>query len=220
MEYFAADFHFSHNKILEFERTQFKSIKEHNNYILSVLENTLKNTDTLWFLGDFGFLTGQDLERFKRIDCKKYIIVGNHDRAPIHYKEVYGFEEAYSFPIYFLKRVVLSHMPIPVDDETINIHGHLHAGYLDMNNYINVNIHMLDYKLLSKKDILNKLYNIPKISKKFMEEWYSEHYVFTKIRDDVYVIQKTEKGKTIYPVLLSKIEESRKLVKMNKEQSK
>ena len=32
-------------------------------------------------------------------------------------------------PIFYNKRILLSHEPLPVTNETINVHGHLHGAY-------------------------------------------------------------------------------------------
>ena len=54
------------------------------------------------------------------------MIKGNHDNRSVnYYKNKFGFEEVYNHPVWFERRIVLSHIPIPVEDDIINIHGHL-----------------------------------------------------------------------------------------------
>ena len=59
MYFISSDFHFSHNRVLEFERRKFKNLFEHNQAILDMLQHKLINnrpkaSDTFYFLGDFG----------------------------------------------------------------------------------------------------------------------------------------------------------------------
>lgn len=190
MIYFTADTHFNHNNVLKYERNQFKTIKEHNDFIMSVIKNTIKDGDVLYHLGDFSMgveLPTDIVKEFKSLPCKKILIAGNHDGAgkdgtiEKHFSGI--FDEIYTKPVYYSNRVLLSHEPLPVTAGTLNIHGHLHGAYLDSPNHINVNIHMMDYKLLSEKFLFNKLNQLPKDSTKFMYEWYADKYVFTIEKD-------------------------------------
>lgn len=189
MDYFISDFHFGHKPIIKFERFQFSTIQEHDEYIITLLEKTLQATDALYFLGDFGYLEGELLTRFQNLPCyKKVIIKGNHDeRQAKYYRENYGFTEVSDVPIFLNKRVVLSHEPIPVKDDTLNIHGHLHGAKLIKSNYINVSIAVANYQLLSRKTIDKLLSQTSKVSEKFLEEWYSDLYETTIPRTDLLV---------------------------------
>lgn len=181
MDYFAADLHFNHKRILSFERYQFATILKHDEFIMSVLENTLTLTDKLYLLGDVGWPSDEIKERFKSLKCKKYLIKGNHDKNTVsYYKEDMGFDEVYDHPIWYSNRIVLSHYPVPVEDEVVNVHGHLHGSTLDFRNYINVNIHMLGYKLCKLSRINSIVSSLPKPNTKFLQEWFAGHQLFTE----------------------------------------
>lgn len=185
MIYFISDFHFGHKNILNFERNQFNTIEEHDQYIISMYNKIVKRDDTCYILGDLGaagFRVSEAylIECFKQLNGHKIIILGNHDRySKSFYRGLYGVKEVYDHPIYISKRIALSHDPIKVDDDVLNIHGHLHNATLTLPNYITVSAHLIDYKPMSYKKIMNKLSKIPKCSKRFMEEWYAEYYNFT-----------------------------------------
>lgn len=184
MDYFISDTHFGHSNILKFERTKFSSIEDHDFYILSLLKNRLKSNDILYHLGDFGNLTGSIMEQWKGLPCYKILIVGNHDKQKGKLKEI--FDEVHNEPLFYQKRVLLSHEPLPVTKESLNIHGHLHGAELKNKvNYKNISLHVNDYKLLTKKDIDKLLIRIPKISWKFLEEWYASEYEFLIENKDV-----------------------------------
>ena len=67
MEYFISDLHFNHDNILKFERQEFKTIEEHNEFIIASINRVVTKFDTLYLLGDLG----DDLELIKRLNGKK-----------------------------------------------------------------------------------------------------------------------------------------------------
>lgn len=181
MKYLTSDTHFFHENILKFERKKFKSITEHNNKIMNLFEE-LTSYDELYLIGDVGNFDKELLERWNNLKCKKILIFGNHDKKKTFYREI--FDEAYDYPIYLNKRIVLSHYPIVVNKDVINVHGHLHGATLSLPNYINANIHTQNYKLIKLEQVERMLQNFPKESVKFLEEWYAPYYKFTDVHEN------------------------------------
>ena len=99
-EWITSDFHFNHLNILHYERSQFKDCKAHNDAIMSFWEKNVRADDTIYFLGDFGSLKDEELERFKRLPGYKIMILGNHDKNIKTYKEIYHFDEVVKYPLY------------------------------------------------------------------------------------------------------------------------
>ena len=189
MEYFISDFHFGHKSTLNFERFCFEDIQQHDNYIIKILKSKLTKDDTLYFLGDLGYPNEEIEKELRNLPCKKIMLQGNHDDKPAdYYLKVCGFDEYYTHPIWLSNRIMLSHYPLPVENGTVNIHGHLHGSYLDMPNYVNVSIHVVNYKLISKKQI-DRLISKLQPSYKFFFEWWNGHQIMTKEqidnRDDI-----------------------------------
>lgn len=88
--------------------------------------------DTLICLGDVG-----NKEYFKRFDCYKVLLTGNHDAGATTYTDV--FDEIYNGPLFIADRILLSHEPISgLDNICINIHGHIHKGYFMLGNHLNL----------------------------------------------------------------------------------
>lgn len=182
MDYFISDTHFGHKNILTFERTQFKTIQEHDDFIWKKLGKLTVN-DTLYHLGDFGVLDETTTARWKALPCKTILIRGNHDGSIGQLKAI--FDEVHNEPVFYKKRILLSHEPLPVTDGTLNVHGHLHSARLNKPNYLNISMHMVDYKLITEKDLVKYLTILPKDNFKFMFEWYAEDYEFTIPNKDV-----------------------------------
>ena len=100
-------------------------------YIKKIKPYISKN-DTLICLGDVG-----NKEYFKRFNCYKVLLTGNHDAGATTYADV--FDEVYDGPLFIADRILLSHEPIEgVDKICVNIHGHIHGGYFIESTRINL----------------------------------------------------------------------------------
>jgi hypothetical protein len=107
---------------------------------------------------------------------------------------------------------LLSHEPLPVTNETLNVHGHLHGAQLNIDNYINLSIHVANYKIWTEKDLEKRLAIQPKIAQNFMFEWYAKNYQFHTKKDDVTFdmfgnidLEKSRKNQLQKPKLQQKI---------------
>ena len=187
MDYVTADLHFRHQRIIEFERHQFKDIEEHDKAIIRALNSTLRIGDTLYILGDLGFRENGSLEPVRdcvrRIECtKKILIMGNHDHFSIEEAKSMGFSEVYKHPIYYESKdaqgmILLSHRPLREAYENpyvINVHGHVHNGTVNLPNFYNVNIHMTGYIIRPMKMFENiAVHTCKSRQERFPNEWYA-----------------------------------------------
>lgn len=177
--YFISDTHFGDKGIIKHERTLFENIEEHDQFIINAINKVVKPTDELWILGDIG-----QPDKLRLMNGRKYLILGNHDKRPM--KEYLGyFAAVYNTPIYLTQRVVLSHYPIPVEEGILNVHGHLHGSKLDLMNYLNISLHMIDYKPIPERQLHEFAATLPKANTRFLEEWYANYYKFNTLRSDV-----------------------------------
>lgn len=175
-----SDMHFNHEGILGFdERKEFKTIKEHNEFIIKKIKSRVKPEDTFLCLGDIG---NNFLDLMSEIPGYKVLIRGNHDRLSKKvYREV--FDEFYNGPIFLNQFLVCSHEPIPLSKNYyINIHGHLHGSVLNLENYINISCAMVDYNPIDLDSIIKKYEKrLKRIRKEpFLSEWYKDNYIFKK----------------------------------------
>lgn len=79
MIFFTADLHLNHEKVILFTTRPFKSIVEHDEYVIARINNRVGQKDRLYVLGDVSWrAVGQELGK---IVCKDiHLIWGNHDR--------------------------------------------------------------------------------------------------------------------------------------------
>ena len=184
MEYFISDLHLGHKRIICFERTDCKTIEEHDDKVIETINSKIKATDTLYVLGDVG-----DLSRIPEIKGRKILLKGNHDkRSDKEYKGY--FAEVIDYPFYITNRIFLSHYPHPVEDHVLNVHGHLHGAIVDKKNYLNVSAYLVNYMPVSIKELQKITSELPQEKRKFLCEWYKEDYKFlvgkdNEVREDV-----------------------------------
>lgn len=180
MKYFISDFHFGHEDIINFERTQFKTIEEHDRCIEDCLRYwafCLKEEDEFWVLGDWGDISNLNImDLFK---CHTVFVYGNHDKQNDYEQFFTHFDQVYLYSTFIDKRIAVSHIPIAAYDDTVNIHGHLHGAIIDKPNYITCSINDTQYRLVSEKDIQNLFSKMKKYDRRFLYEPFCEDYVYT-----------------------------------------
>lgn len=196
--FFTSDLHINHHWINQsgeprgvilFERTQFKTIQEHDTYIHNMLISwAQKHPDCgLWILGDFGdtdYLYW--IDEMRAYGCEVYFLYGNHDSASDFDKFKEHFNEVYRYPTYITNRVLLSHEPqYPMVTGGLNVHGHLHGTKLDSVQHLTVSCNDINYNPISINPIVKRLAQIPKASYKFLEEPFADKYIFFKPRPDI-----------------------------------
>lgn len=165
MIYFTSDLHFNHLKIIELSKRPFKDIGEMNETLIKNWNRTVKPNDEIYILGDMG---GGDIKELikiiKRLNGKKYLITGNHDRDLLKNKEFCELfkwiKDYYTFK-YNKRKFVLFHYPIYEWDGffkgAIHLYGHTHETLImPIENAFNVGIDVNNYTPLFIDDILKK----------------------------------------------------------------
>ena len=189
-----SDLHFGAVGIINWERTQFSSVEEHDNHILTCLRQWAEKApcdSILWNLGDFGNI--QMLEAYKAAidipgkNIRTNYILGNHCLAndiPIF---KYYFDEVYEYPVYLSQKLILSHEPVwPIAPYQISVHGHLHQAKLDSPNHICVSANDIDYKPFRFNKLHGVFQKLPPRNMKFLWEPYADKYIFkNKNRSDI-----------------------------------
>jgi len=146
MQYIISDTHFNHEKILYFDQSRADSLKKlgidptienMDTYLEKVWNNTVHNTDTVYFLGDLGmFRKKQDfVAQLTRLNGQKVFFKGNHDhsdqlKAALKTPEtniVAVVETAKALKINGI-HVWLSHYAIDLPYPILSLHGHIHEA--------------------------------------------------------------------------------------------
>jgi calcineurin-like phosphoesterase family protein len=101
MKWFTSDLHFSHPFVAE--KRGFKSSKEHDDYIETMLNECLDQDDELFILGDLSRGTTQSitdaLVRIKHLNVSRrhlHLILGNHDALSKSHARIVRFLEGFA----------------------------------------------------------------------------------------------------------------------------
>ena len=196
--YVVSDLHLNHKNIINMGRP-FETLQEHNDYVIEEYNKVVGKDDLVYILGDVGFSPVQDLKLLiPRLNGRKVLILGNHDKQKIGEYRNMGFIEVYDHPVYYSSHLILSHEPVREalnNPYVFNVHGHLHFNILDLPNYINVNTELINYKPIS----LVKLeeYAAKRIKSRrenFGQEWYFEYYKKSNTSPIIDDIRKNEQN--------------------------
>ena len=156
--YAIADTHFGHAKIAALRG--YTSVEEHDRDLVSRWNSTVRKNDTVWHLGDVYF-GGKDAHHIiAQLNGVKRLVLGNHDTYGIqiyqlYFDKIFGAAQMYG--------CILTH--IPVADQQLqtryrlNVHGHLHAWYLNDARYRCVSAEHVDLRPALLRDVIDGVLN-------------------------------------------------------------
>lgn len=136
--FFIADLHFGHEHCLAFDNREFPNIEAHDNTIIERWNNAVGIDDDVWILGDISWYNAtKTVELFRRLNGKKYLCAGNHDKRLLKNKDVQGlFVEITNYKELQITNdlgIVLCHYPIPCYNHHyygwVHLYGHVHTSF-------------------------------------------------------------------------------------------
>lgn len=161
MRWFVSDTHFQHANIIEYCNRPFKDSHHMDEEICRMWNESIKQTDEVFFVGDVmmgHFDTGKEI--VKKLNGRKTLILGNHDRSAKTMLEC-GFAEVHHTLVVKMsdgRRAILAHKPLPpslINPYDFQIHGHHHSGPRVRGKRINVCIDLWNYRPVTENEIIN-----------------------------------------------------------------
>ncbi len=171
--YFTADLHFGHANIIGYCDRPFSSVDHMNEMLVANWNDTVKPRDIVYVLGDICMgRVRETLEYVDRLNGRKVLIPGNHDRCHPMHKDASKWERIYmdhglalgsteGFMHHMGIDFFYCHFP-PVGDSrhqdryieqrptvergTWVLHGHVHEKWLRNGTNINVGVDVWDYR--------------------------------------------------------------------------
>lgn len=169
--FFTSDHHFYHMKMItHYGRPYFKDLAEMHEKIISEWNKTVSKKDIVYCVGDFSFGSFiKTKEVLDRLNGRKFLIRGNHDRLKTTEYIQAGFEDVLGEMALTLsngERVLIKHYPYninwfsrlykrltgklgkwrdyflfyPANKGKFLIHGHIHGGQRFKDKSINVSV--------------------------------------------------------------------------------
>lgn len=77
--YFTSDLHFGHKNVINYCNRPYKDINEMTESLITIWNNTVKDGDTIYVLGDFSLDPKWSKEIIPKLKGNKILIPGNHD---------------------------------------------------------------------------------------------------------------------------------------------
>ncbi len=177
-----SDLHLQHKNIINFPGRNFKSVDEHDRYVIDRFNSVVGKDDRVFILGDLGFTPRDKLStKVRQLNGIKTLIIGNHDRLKDSDYTNMGIAQVIRHPVFYNNNIVLSHVPLLEcfnSPYAINIHGHLHCSVLDLPNFFNVNVELNDFLPYNIEVFVEIAKNMctPYRWQPFGTEWYKDHY--------------------------------------------
>ncbi len=161
--YFTADLHLGHEKIIEYCERPFSCIEEMDFKLIQRINLTCVLSDDLYIIGDFA-LCGRRAETRKRIKnylnqiyCNLHLIKGNHDRLKCGQYVDLGFKSARTFKMLGNWLLIHNHRSRwkRLPHHTLKLCGHSHAKNYDHtgHNCINIGVDAWNFKPVSEERI-------------------------------------------------------------------
>ena len=151
MIYFTSDTHFFHVNIIKYCGRPFLNVDMMNEALIEKWNRRVSPEDTVYHLGDVSFGKFENTQKIiKRLNGKKILIKGNHDRS--HEKMIeMGFQESYSELFLETSKglAYLHHEPMGNlyrKNADFQLCGHVHQEFTKKDYWINVGVDVWGYE--------------------------------------------------------------------------
>lgn len=176
--YYIADTHFGHNRIIELCNRPFKDVEEMNKQLIKNWNDTVTDDDVVYILGDFALTISSKEEVctiLSELKGKKHLIIGNHDETWLSKMDKSDLEKYFeTTPMYMTiikndsEKIGLCHYPI-LSFPGIIIHGHIHNNknqqdgwdfIKDSPNILNASVEVNNYRPVTLNELIanNKIH--------------------------------------------------------------
>lgn len=157
MDYFIADLHFGHSNIISLCSRPYNSVEEMDEAFINAWNSKVKKkADTVYIVGDFAWEKADALKYVKRLNGRKVLIIGNHDKkwlAKGDYSEYFERVTPYLEITSGNVDITLCHYPMlewkssrKLGSKKLGylIHGHIHNRYSEEYKGLFVTPHALN----------------------------------------------------------------------------
>lgn len=150
-----SDTHFGHENIISYCDRPFSSVEEMDEKLIENWNSVVKPSDKVYHLGDV-FFGGNPRLTLGRLNGKKRLVVGNHDRIK-HIVPLKVFEKIVMWRAMGDLGLLFTHVPVheSVINERVsrsgkrrvykNVHGHIHQNKAPSDSHICVCVEQTNY---------------------------------------------------------------------------
>ncbi|MGL4739418.1 MAG: hypothetical protein ACRC41_01225 [Sarcina sp.] len=173
MNYYIADCHFGHDKIIEHCGRPFLNVIEMNEYMIENWNSEVKKNDDVYIIGDIAFGKNTLKKYITRLNGKKHLILGNHDNVILKKVDRNILEKCFVEITQYKeikdngRDVILFHYPIMEWNKkrygAYHIHGHIHNRVdkvqeysKEIKNMFNVGVDIIGYNPVTLNQLICK----------------------------------------------------------------
>lgn len=174
MIFFTSDLHIGHANVIRYCNRPFKDIHHMSEVFIANWNSKVKKEDTVYILGDVFFCKPQEaLEFLAKLNGRKILIFGNHDKVIKRSKELFNAFDEILPDLCEINidgtNIVMSHFPLVSWNRARYgawmLHGHMHSTLpftgqnrrydvgVDANNYAPISFEELKVKMDAVKPI-------------------------------------------------------------------
>lgn len=166
--WYSADLHLGHERIIEFCGRPFQSVTDMNARIIANFQALVAQDDDLWIIGDFAFGRSDSIERFESwfhsLPGRKHLVIGNHDDEAVislPWRSVEYMAEITDGD----QLLTLCHYPMITWNGArrgaLQLFGHVHDQWQGSRNSVNVGVDQWDFKPVRIADIKRRASKLP-----------------------------------------------------------
>lgn len=138
MKYFISDTHFGHSNVIQFDGRPFEDADEMDRTMIKNWNRAIGHKDEVYVLGDMFWRNSTALTILPKLNGKKYLVTGNHDKINVdmakHFVKILPYMELKDNGRF----IVLSHFPLAHWNKQYrggyHFYGHVH-NTIDMCMY-------------------------------------------------------------------------------------
>lgn len=141
--YVTSDLHLGHEGTLAYAQRPWYDIEAHDDALIENINETVREDDKLYILGDFTLLYGRETVKdyLNRIACwNRYLVIGNHDQSRALFEDdAFMGIDNYMELKHRGRLVCMSHYPfldwnlsaqhagVTPNEASLMLHGHIHS---------------------------------------------------------------------------------------------
>jgi len=165
--WFTSDLHLLHPKIVDICDRPVK-VEDHDDWIIDTINQKVGKKDDLYILGDVSLGSKTKTEALlSRINGRKHLILGNHDKNIKHstyFKNIWERKDfKFNSPSYPNIHIVLDHYPLASWNRKVHgsmhLYGHVHGRFDNRGLSFDIGIDANDFPL-NLEEVIQKMSKI------------------------------------------------------------
>ena len=167
MIYYIADTHFGDERVMRLANRPFQSVGQMNKVLTENWNSIVTADDEVYIVGDFAISDDVACDALKRLNGKKHLVLGNHDRVLSKSLKQFESVDTICKIVDGDKTVLLCHYPLLSYEDSIygsyQVFGHIHNNPNDiatqLQKYLLRSFHagvdVTDFKPCSLQDLID-----------------------------------------------------------------